>query len=256
MISNPLLARFRFPASAPCSDPPRRRASCRCPAAAEGGEDEDSGADGSASHYSGYRDLSDEQVRQLAEAVVKQVRKRGPFLNLSEFLNRRLSTDPEPAICGALQAVIDSSGLNDAAAGGGVPGTGSPGGATMAFPEASALNTAAGNPGWLMQGDILDPLGPVLVARGDTFRIRGYGETRDVQGKVLARAWCEAVVQRVPDYIDATESAETALPGRPLNTTFGRRYATISFRWLSGPDEWPPATSCSPLPFTPCGFAT
>jgi hypothetical protein len=188
-------------------------------------------------HYSGYRDLSDEQLGKLAKAIVTQVRKRGPFLNLSEFLNRRLGSDQDLAISGALQSAIDTSGLNEVAAAGGLSGTASPGGTAMAFPKASTLNTAAGNPGWLMQADVLDPLGPVIVARGDTFRIRGYGESRDVQGAVAARAWCEVVVQRVPEYMDITETPDVAVPKNPLNKTFGRRYQEVSFRWLSGPQE-------------------
>ncbi len=189
-------------------------------------------------HYSGYRDLSDENLRNLATQIVAQVRKRGPFLNVAEFINRRLSADSDLALCGALQAAIDTSGLNDAVRRAGLPTSGSPGGTSMAFPKASELGTAAGNPGWLMQADLLDPLGSALVARGDTFRIRGYGESHDAHGAVAARAWCEAVVQRVPDYIDPSERSEVATVDLhiPLNQTFGRRYQLVSFRWISGPD--------------------
>jgi hypothetical protein len=197
----------------------------------------DSGAADTASHYSGFRDLSDEQIGRLAEKIVEQIRKRGPFLNLSEFLNRRLVLDPEFALSGALQSAIDASGLNDAVAAAGLAGSESPGGATMAFPKASGLNTAAGNPGWLMQADILDPLGPSIFARGDTFRIRGYGESLGEGGKVAARAWCETVVQRVPAYIDPGDAADVAIPKQALNLLLGRRYEVVSFRWLAGPHE-------------------
>ena len=190
-----------------------------------------------ASGYCGFRDLSDAQLAELAAAIVEQVRKRGPFLNLAEFINRRLSTDPALALSGALQSAIDASGLNDAAAAGGRPGAASPGGANMAFPKASALNTAAGSPGWLMQADVLDPLGPVLVARGDTFRIRGYGQSPNTQGTPACRAWCEAVVQRLPAYMDPADGTDLAVSKRPLNLLFGRRYVLVSFRWLSGPQE-------------------
>ena len=190
-----------------------------------------------ASAYCGFRDISDEKLAKLAAAIVEQVRKRGPFLNLSEFINRRLSTDSSLALSGALQTAIDGCGLNDLAAAGGMAGASAPGGASMAFPKASALNTAAGSPGWLMQADLLDPLGPAMVARGDTFRIRGYGESRDAKDVVTASACCEAVVQRVPSYMDAAESADLALPKLPVNVRLGRRYVTISFRWLSGPQE-------------------
>ena len=83
----------------------------------------------------------------------------------------------------------------------------------------------------------VDPLGPSIVVRGDTFRIRGYGESRDAQDNIMARAWCEAVVQRIPEYVDNTEKADVVKPKQPLNITFGRRYRLLSFRWLVGPQE-------------------
>jgi hypothetical protein len=51
----------------------------------------------------------------------------------------------------------------------------------------------------------------------------------------LARAWCEAVVQRVPEYVNPVDRPEipvTALT-QPENRTFGRRFTMKSFRWLT-----------------------
>jgi hypothetical protein len=63
--------------------------------------------------------------------------------------------------------------------------------------------------------------------------IRGYGEARDTSGKnVLARSWCEAVVQRVPDYLDPSDKAYDTVPKSKVNLTFGRRFNIISFRFL------------------------
>ena len=56
--------------------------------------------------WSGVRFLDDNQLRKLAEECVKQVKLRGPFLNFSEFINRRLSKD-ELGLMGALQSAID-----------------------------------------------------------------------------------------------------------------------------------------------------
>ena len=78
-------------------------------------------------------------------------------------------------------------------------------------------------------------LGNAATPRSDTFTIRGYGEARDGANKLTASAVCEAVVQRVPEYLDAVDAAETA-PGElasNANKTFGRRFQIVSFRWLA-----------------------
>ena len=82
--------------------------------------------------------------------------------------------------------------------------------------------------------DLLTPLAPVITTRSDTFKIRAYGEA--TRGSETARAWCEAVVQRTPDYLDPTDTPETPvadLEPEGTNATFGRRLVLVSFRWLS-----------------------
>jgi len=100
--------------------------------------------------------------------------------------------------------------------------------------------TSTGIPGWLMQGDVLQSIGSVLTARSDTFVIRTYGEARDATGKVTAKAWCEAVVQRVPDYLDGSATGNQANDVRSslttINQRFGRRFKVVSFRWLTPND--------------------
>jgi Arc/MetJ-type ribon-helix-helix transcriptional regulator len=97
---------------------------------------------------------------------------------------------------------------------------------------------STGIPGWLTQADVLQVIGPILSVRSDTFRIRSYGEALDSQGRPVARAWCEAIVQRTPDYLDPT-NPRTARPLAapavltPVNSRFGRRFEIVSFRWLS-----------------------
>jgi hypothetical protein len=71
--------------------------------------------------------------------------------------------------------------------------------------------------------------------------IRGYGDHRDTaSGKIVAKAWCEAVVRRTAEYVDPSDEA-TVLPSAATlvsetNARFGRRFQIVSFRWLS-PDE-------------------
>ena len=67
----------------------------------------------------------------------------------------------------------------------------------------------------------------------DTFRIRAYGEVRDADDKIIASAMCEALVQRIPEYVD--DSDEPWDEGSDLSTTnqkYGRRFEIRSFRWL------------------------
>ena len=102
-----------------------------------------------------------------------------------------------------------------------------------------ASNSAAdgGNAmdGYLTQADLLNVLGNAATARSDTFTIRGYGEARDASGQVTASATCEAVVQRLPDWYDPADAAETAPASLTSgsNKTMGRRFRLLAFRWLN-----------------------
>jgi len=79
---------------------------------------------------------------------------------------------------------------------------------------------------------VLQVIGPALSARSDTFVIRSYGDAVDSTGRVTARAWCEAVVQRVPEPVQPDDSGIN--PRRtPGSGDFGRRFIITSFRWLS-----------------------
>jgi hypothetical protein len=245
-----------------------------------------------ADSYSGFRRLSDAQIDALAEAIVRQVRLRGPFVSLSHFVNRAIAeftTNRELTRAGALQVAIDESGLNISSNGRttftGISASsdgvklsekeGSPradmDGEDRAgqLPNATSVRDWAvtstdnnfgsvasiladremlsnprmqseqgyrstGIPGWLTQADILQVIGSAISARSDTFRIRTCGEALDSSGKVIARAYCEAIVQRMPEYIDpanAPTDRGTQLNAR--NTLHGRQFKIVSFRWLS-----------------------
>jgi len=90
-------------------------------------------------------------------------------------------------------------------------------------------------PKWITQADLLSTLGPMLSARSDTFIIRTYGEII-AQGSdnMEAQAWCEAVVQRYPDYLDDSQRPTEDPTG--LNLFLGRRFRIVSFRWLTPSD--------------------
>ena len=208
---------------------------------------------GSAALWSGFSRLSDAQVTTLATEIVKQVKLRGPFMSLSDFINHRVGTPKTTENdMGALQAAIEASNINSpvkTGAGGTTPDYTSTGARAFMQGGSTAGNrkTTTDIPTDINQADILLPLAPRLAARSDTFRIRGYGEVRSKDGRqILARATCEAVVQRFPEYMDSTTDADNNEPWdeasptgntlNPINLTFGRRFKIVRFRWLN-PNE-------------------
>lgn len=187
--------------------------------------------------WSGLRDLSDSEVGDLARAIVVEVKARGPFLSVADFVNRRPnSSDASHKVLGALQAAIDRSGLNSRYADANRKVQAADLKALAGAGDVASEPTAAraiGSAGYLSQGALLSSLGSQITVRGDTFLVRAYGDQRDKSGKVVAKSYCEAVVQRLPEYVDPTNEPDTIAPLTPMNLTFGRKIKVISFRWLS-----------------------
>jgi hypothetical protein len=188
----------------------------------------------------GSRELSESEIDELATAVVKQVKLRGPFLSLSEFVNRRLDPgNPSLSVKGALQAALDDDSVSINAAFRASDrqfSAAEKAGMNPAFPEALDGPVAYGSSAYVDQADMLRNFAAQLTPRGDTFVIRTYGDSLDPTGKVVARAWCEAIVQRVPDYVDSTDEPhlkQSALKSE-ANKLFGRKLQIVSFRWLGG----------------------
>lgn len=215
-----------------------------------------------------YRSLSEQDIELLAEKIVEEVRLRGPFMSMADFVNRRLNSTNDSARSGTLQSAIDKTNrINQAL------------GTAKSTPDKKYFHhqipnnkpsKKPGAPGYLTQGDILSSLGAGMAVRSDTFTIRAYGDVFGLSGKPEARAYCEAVVQRLPDWIadeddSVLESADNSLFDslqvkknyrnqslgqnefffekferntslKAVNRLLGRRYKIISFRWLS-PDE-------------------
>ncbi len=207
-----------------------------------------SGVFSGASECAGYRELEPGLLDSLAQEIVNQIRLRGPFLSLSEFVNRQLSSG-NLALAGTIQSALNemqsksSTNFYSAltAAIDAPPekkyASATPAGSNATeykFPKAAEGICVYGIPGWTRQADILRPIAPILSARDDTFVIRAYGDSRDSSDRVVARAVCEAVVCRTRNYCDPREAADLAEPSTSaLNKIFGRRFEIISFRWLS-----------------------
>lgn len=235
---------------------------------------------GTASAWLGYKQLTEEQTARLAQNIVREIRRRGPSISLADFINRRLFTSsdtlqPEDVrLKGPIQAAIDAvttgtEAINSIDAGSPLAflaGTGASsykvldaygkvtldpftaGSSTPGTPAPPYGTSGAGTPQFLTQADVLSTIGSQLSARSDTFVIRTYGEALDPVSSmsatpvVMGRAWCEATVQRLPDYVDGSLPAQTDLraapdsPARTTNQNFGRKYKIISFRWLASGD--------------------
>ena len=185
-------------------------------------------ADNFSDEGSGWRwhsKLSDDMLQKLAEAVVEQVRSRGPFMSMGDFVNRRLSGEDEGK-AGALQAAIDAADVNKSAR----SGFGDSGNASnpddKRYPNLFPTDVAskkAGVPGYVTQGDVLANVGAGLSARSDTFTIRAYGDVSGLTGTPEARAWCEAVVQRVPGGRRRRRNDRRRRIPRELSRPAGRR---------------------------------
>tara|TARA_B110000977_G_scaffold152638_1_gene193856 strand:- start:2232 stop:3677 length:1446 start_codon:yes stop_codon:yes gene_type:complete len=173
-----------------------------------------------------HRRLTPDQIMTLAEKVVDEVKARGPFQSVAEFVNRQLVNDSLTGNCGALQTAIENSAIN--------PDIG------LSAPKNNSEltgtgtgNTSDGAATQITQADLLNRLAPSLTVRGDTFRIRAYGEVTDFGGQTT-KAWCEAVVQRQHDFVDDLLVRPTDVPApNSINEAFGRRFNIVSFRWLS-----------------------
>ncbi|MGF1448448.1 MAG: hypothetical protein ACFB20_03420 [Opitutales bacterium] len=208
-------------------------------------------SDSDPNRWKGYRALTEDQVRLLAERIVHEVKVRGPFTSLSDFVNRRLvesgATDEfgrdigYTALKGTLQAAIeaerlgisvDSSTQEDSISSEFFNGSESfSNGVIDGFPVSNKWTISQriphrehwiggnqgvfmdGIPGLITQADLLQALAPVLTARSDTFRIRAYGEVLNpLTGEVEASAWCEAIVQRKAKFVVEEGASGTDFP--------------------------------------------
>ena len=161
---------------------------------------------------------------------------------MSEFVNRQIGVKSPLTLSGALEAAITASGINDNTFKNQVTNIELRDISNAALyryntPDASLGNPAAGAPGWISQGDLMQILEPAATVRSDTFVIRVCGEAKDAAGKVSARAYAEAVVQRVPEYLDPADRPPLNVYTDPAaavaNKTVGRRMSVVSFRCLS-----------------------
>lgn len=188
--------------------------------------------------WRGYGELSDEQIEELAEAIVENIHERGPFPTLASFVNRELTME-ETGLAGVLEASIQQTSINDSF----YDIT-----ADKSFlyePENinrygtnDALAWETGIPGFLTQADILMAIGGMISNRSDTFIIRSYGESVDPYTGESTEAWLEAIVQRsamplVPESTDSSSSGYFEPKKDTDGDDLGRKFQIVSMRWLA-----------------------
>ena len=179
-----------------------------------------------------FHSLTDAEIDKLAGNIVLEVRRRGPFMSIADFVNRRL-TNQATGLKGPLQAAIDASGLNDYSVASGKMKEGFATKSTVEggrFPQAKAFDPAAysmatnaqgpgafpsqaGSHSHLLQMQVLNAIGPSLTVRGDTFVVRAYGESLSPSGEVLGKAWVELTVQRMPELLIPDDREPTVAIG-------------------------------------------
>ncbi|MFK7912020.1 MAG: hypothetical protein AB8F34_15675 [Akkermansiaceae bacterium] len=202
----------------------------------------DLGAASSQERWTGFRDLDDTEVQKLAESIVEEIKENGPFLSLSEFINRNpRGNEKTTAREGLIERAIRKSGINLAATSNNSRAVTETHARDFEYPyqEAAIGDSEEAASAFLSQGDVLSVIGSTLSARSDTFRIRAHGESRDKTGKVIATATCEAILQRIPDYIDTRDRPDANIPInslRRVNQVFGRRFKIVHFRWIRPED--------------------
>jgi len=203
--------------------------------------------------WTGVKGLSDDEITSLATEIVALVKERGPFMSLSDFINRQMGENE-----GVIQAAIEAAGLNAELSGLGedfaTEYTASDMSIFVRNPDAGSDYSATNIAHDLTQAKVLLPIAPKLRPRSDTFTIRSYGESASGE-----EAYCEVVVQRLPDYCDTAnepwdESKTVGSASSPesfprespeeifasgssnlteLNSKLGRKFTIVSFRWLN-----------------------
>lgn len=161
------------------------------------------------------------RYRALAESISQNIRRRhevkGPFKSVAEFLapdeglwgTHSVATDRGRSL---IEQVLDEN------------------------PDFRVPNTVFHNddeliymaPMAISQADIMTALGPIVNVRSDTFRIRAYGEFAAPGSVDKSVAYCEALVRRRVDPVDADSD-----PTARLMTGLGRRFEILEFRWLT-----------------------
>ena len=157
----------------------------------------------------GISSYTDAEVGLLAVEIVKGIRTRrqspiapmGPFVSLQDFIDS-----------GVIETAISGASLN-------------------------SENDEIYSSSYLTQQDVLTAIAPFLSVRSDTFVVRAYGDAVNPfdDEEILARAYCEAIVQRTHTIHELdSNSGNDMAPAGLLAGELGREFKVIAFRWMTG----------------------
>lgn len=185
----------------------------------------------------GLRGLTATQVSRLAQRITTNVQRRvstqGPYRSVESFLAPDAlfggGNVLEYSISEYDDSVVGSERINWDQYFSGAP---------------MKMDTAA--PGFITSADLMTALAPVVNVRSDTFVIRAYGERVApvapgdyANTEPQARAWLEAVVQRYPEGVvasDFTNGDAGDWSQMIADPVLGRRFRVIALRWLNEDD--------------------
>lgn len=144
--------------------------------------------------------LNFEEKKRLAVAIAEEVKKRGPFYSVAQFVNRKLTETQELEIYGTLEAAIRKSHLETK----------------------------------ISQAELLECIGNLMTVRSDTFRIIAFGKIPRGPTQSSKMMWCEAVVQREFEFVESLQNQPTDAPENlsPINRALGRRFKVKHFSWM------------------------
>ncbi len=206
----------------------------------------------SADAWAGYRNLTDQQIEALAKQIVDQIRGRAedrakelgrsgevvPNLTIGQFVNRiPTSSNNFYRNSGTIQQAINATAINNSLDRDGSFTVSDFNSLPNHEPYPSNNNFSVPIAGsstlFVTQGDVLQAMGSTVTARSDTFTIRAYGDAVDSSGKIIAQAWCEAVVQRTPEPVNPDPDNRWESIDQGEEGDFGRKFEVRSFRWLN-----------------------
>lgn len=145
------------------------------------------------SFWQSARELTDEQVSELASALAQEIQSYGteqqrPVFSIHELLSENI-----------LSKAIDS-----------VP--------SINIRQDNADRIPAHTPAHLSSATLMNALGAITFVRSDTFKIKAFARTKDpVTGDLSTTITCEALIQRTPS--------------PHMDPRFGRKFQILNIHW-------------------------